>query len=78
MNQTLDIASRILASLVVARPSGNPVTQAIDALSRAVDLLNEAKGMGIDISEPETTGGFTPPAAPADPKPLSFGAKRKS
>jgi hypothetical protein len=93
MNQTLDIAARILASLVVSRSSGNPETQAIDALTRAEVLLYVAKARGIDTTDyappvvhvtttaPETikvSTGFTPPTAPADPKPLAFGAKRKS
>jgi len=86
MNQQLDIATRILASLVIARPSGNPETQATDALDRATALLDAAKARGIDITDyaPPTVQIHT--TAPADtmkvsttePRPLSFGAKRKS
>jgi hypothetical protein len=74
MNQTLDIAARILASLVIARPTGNPDTQAIDALNRAVALIDEAQVMGLVATYPPE--GFTPPEAPAEPARLSFGAKR--
>lgn len=86
MNQTLDIASRILASIVLARPAGNHLTQAQEALARTATFLDEAKATGIDITDRTDPGllnapvqtGFTPPSAPADPKPLSFGSKRKA
>lgn len=91
MNQQLDIATRILASLLIARPSGNPETQAADALNRATALLDTAKARGIDTTDcaPPTVQIIS--TAPADtmnvsttrmpdptPRPLSFGAKRKS
>jgi len=67
MNQALVIATPILAALVTARPSGNIVTQAAEALDRADALLRLAESRGIDTTDDRMVINYPSQAGPAAP-----------